>query len=165
MLLPWLSGLDFLCFRSYNNCTESVELKLEWHEPKRQKTMNERGLDFGLAREVFLKKKGRHTMTNKRATDELRAAIETLPDNDDVWTEDDLTGGRVKFIGSGHSAAIAHERKTGGRPKAKDKKILVSIRLPQSVVAQLRASGSGWQTRASELIVDGVKSGKLEPSL
>jgi len=27
--------------------------KLEWHERKRQKAMRERGLDFGMAREVF----------------------------------------------------------------------------------------------------------------
>jgi len=33
---------------------KSRELKLEWHEPKRLKTLSERGLDFSLAREVFL---------------------------------------------------------------------------------------------------------------
>jgi len=104
-------------------------------------------------------------MTNKNARDKLQTAIESLADNDDVWTKDDLASSRVKFIGLGHSAAIAHERKLCGRPKAKDKKILVSIRLPQSVVTQLRESGSGWQTRASEFIVDGVRSGKLESSL
>jgi uncharacterized protein (DUF4415 family) len=103
-------------------------------------------------------------MTKKHTEYELRAAIEALPDNDDVWSEDDLKSGRVKFIGSGHSAAVKHERNFGGRPKATDKKILVSLRLPQSIVAELRASGSGWQTRASEFIVDSVKSGKLEPT-
>jgi len=29
------------------------ELKLEWHESKRQKAMRERGLDFGMARAIF----------------------------------------------------------------------------------------------------------------
>ncbi|MDR2727816.1 MAG: BrnT family toxin [Chitinispirillales bacterium] len=29
------------------------ELKLEWHESKRQKAMRERGLDFGMAQAIF----------------------------------------------------------------------------------------------------------------
>ena len=29
------------------------ELKLEWHEPKRQSTLHSRSLDFAMAREVF----------------------------------------------------------------------------------------------------------------
>ena len=29
------------------------ELKLEWHEPKRQSTLRTRNLDFAMAREVF----------------------------------------------------------------------------------------------------------------
>jgi len=104
-------------------------------------------------------------MNENHEKDRLQEAIEALPDNDDVWTEDDLATGRVEFLGSGQSTVTAHERNLGGRPKAEDRKVLVSIRLPQSVVSQLRASGFGWQTRVGELIADGLKSGKLESRL
>lgn len=38
----------------------------------------------------------------------------------------------------------------GGRPRAKDPRMLVSIRLPQSVLAAWKATGPGWQTRMAE---------------
>lgn len=46
-------SLDFLGFCRYNNLMEVKELKFEWHESKRQKTMRDRGLDFGMAQAIF----------------------------------------------------------------------------------------------------------------
>jgi len=40
----------------------------------------------------------------------------------------------------------------GGRPHATDPRKLVSIRLPESVIARWKASGSGWQTRAAAVL-------------
>jgi uncharacterized protein (DUF4415 family) len=38
----------------------------------------------------------------------------------------------------------------GGRPRATDPKRLVTIRLPESVLARWKATGQGWQTRMAE---------------
>jgi len=38
----------------------------------------------------------------------------------------------------------------GGRPRAKDPRRLVSIRLPESVLARWKATGPGWQTRMAQ---------------
>jgi uncharacterized protein (DUF4415 family) len=38
----------------------------------------------------------------------------------------------------------------GGRPRADNPKKLISIRLPEDVIAEWRATGSGWQTRIAE---------------
>ncbi|WP_238945816.1 BrnA antitoxin family protein [Vandammella animalimorsus] len=44
----------------------------------------------------------------------------------------------------------------GGRPRAQDPRTLVSIRLPESVLAKWRASGPGWQTRMADLLAKAV---------
>jgi hypothetical protein len=51
---------------------ESAELKLEWHEPKRQKTLNDRGLDFNLAREVFLDPNVKEYVDDRKDYGEIR---------------------------------------------------------------------------------------------
>ncbi|MCL2609900.1 MAG: BrnT family toxin [Treponema sp.] len=51
---------------------ETSELKLEWHEPKRLKTMAERGLDFGLAREVLLDPEVKEYVDNRKDYGEIR---------------------------------------------------------------------------------------------
>jgi uncharacterized protein (DUF4415 family) len=38
----------------------------------------------------------------------------------------------------------------GGRPHATDPRKLVSIRLPESVLARWKATGAGWQTRMAD---------------
>lgn len=38
----------------------------------------------------------------------------------------------------------------GGRPRAENPKKLISIRLPESVIAKWRATGPGWQTRMAD---------------
>ncbi len=38
----------------------------------------------------------------------------------------------------------------GGRPRADNPKKLISIRLPQDVIAKWRSTGPGWQTRMAE---------------
>jgi uncharacterized protein (DUF4415 family) len=38
----------------------------------------------------------------------------------------------------------------GGRPRSDNPKKLISIRLPEDVIAKWRATGPGWQTRMAE---------------
>lgn len=38
----------------------------------------------------------------------------------------------------------------GGRPLSKNPRKLISIRLPEDVIARWKATGAGWQTRMAE---------------
>jgi uncharacterized protein (DUF4415 family) len=40
----------------------------------------------------------------------------------------------------------------GGRPRVDHPRKLISIRLPEDVIARWRASGPGWQTRMAKVI-------------
>ncbi len=40
--------------------------------------------------------------------------------------------------------------KKGGRPRSVNPKKLISLRLPQDVIARWKATGPGWQTRMAE---------------
>jgi uncharacterized protein (DUF4415 family) len=40
--------------------------------------------------------------------------------------------------------------KKGGRPRLASPKKLISLRLPQDVIAKWKATGPGWQTRMAE---------------
>jgi len=47
------------------------------------------------------------------------------------------------------------------RSKAEDPKVSISIRIPLSKAAGLRATGPGWQTRISEFVINGYDRGEL----
>ena len=44
----------------------------------------------------------------------------------------------------------------GGRPRSPDPRRLITLRLPESVIARWRATGRGWQTRMAERLSRGV---------
>ncbi|MFN3526563.1 MAG: BrnA antitoxin family protein [Paracoccus sp. (in: a-proteobacteria)] len=48
----------------------------------------------------------------------------------------------------------AMRKNAGGRPKAENPKVAVSLRLDQDVVARFKASGPGWQTRMNSALRD-----------
>ena len=50
--------------------------------------------------------------------------------------------------------ALAEEmrKNVGGRPKAENPKVAVSLRLDPDVVARFKAQGPGWQTRMNEAL-------------
>ena len=48
-----------------------------------------------------------------------------------------------------------------GRPRIEDKKVHVSIRLPESIVTAFRTEAA-YTTKLSEYIMDGINSGKLK---
>ena len=58
-------------------------------------------------------------------------------------------------------AAFKEHINRNGRPKAKDPKVSVSIRIPLSAANNLRATGSGWQTRMSDYLLKGINKGEL----
>lgn len=43
-------------------------------------------------------------------------------------------------------------KNVGGRPRSANPKVPVSIRLDQEVVARLKATGPGWQSRVNEML-------------
>ena len=42
----------------------------------------------------------------------------------------------------------------GGRPKSSNSRKLISLRLPEDVISQWRATGPGWQTRMAERLMN-----------
>jgi uncharacterized protein (DUF4415 family) len=48
-----------------------------------------------------------------------------------------------------------------GRPKLETPKVEVKIRLDANIVAQLRGSGPGWQTRVNALLSKLVANGQI----
>lgn len=48
-------------------------------------------------------------------------------------------------------------RRGRGRPKSGSPKELVSLRLDRELLAKLRASGPGWQTRVNEMLRKALK--------
>lgn len=57
-------------------------------------------------------------------------------------------------------AFMARARKPG-RPKAETPKVPVKLRFDAGIVAHLRASGRGWQTRVNEMLAEAIKAGRL----
>ena len=57
-------------------------------------------------------------------------------------------------------AAMAATRKKRGRPAGSGSKEQVTIRFDHDVLAALRATGSGWQTRVNEAMREWVKTHK-----
>jgi uncharacterized protein (DUF4415 family) len=45
-----------------------------------------------------------------------------------------------------------------GRPKSEHKRLLVSVRYSQEVVAFFKATGDGWQTRVDSALQDWLKT-------
>lgn len=52
-------------------------------------------------------------------------------------------------------------RPARGRPVLAHKKMMLSMRVEPAVLAKLRASGDGWQTRAAAVLKEAVETGRL----
>ncbi len=91
------------------------------------------------------------------------AGYETDPDFDESpeWTEEDWALARPASEVHGPEFAALLVRKRGRPALAPDaRKEKVNIRLSPDVLAALRATGTGWQTRADELLRKGLRVGK-----
>jgi uncharacterized protein (DUF4415 family) len=80
--------------------------------------------------------------------------VKTVQDNVDhdnpEWSVADFK--RAQGPASLSPLELAAFPKTRGRPKTGIAKRLVSIRLEQSVIDALRATGPGWQKRANDIL-------------
>jgi len=108
---------------------------------------------------TMIKKKS-DEIRNEWTPEKLRALAETAPSFPDETTDEDMATGRVRRIGRGF-AAFKECTNRNSRPKVEDKRVAVSIRLPNSDVEKLRALGKGWQTRVGEYLINGIRNGKI----
>ena len=90
-------------------------------------------------------------MTRKRLTeDEIQRMIASDPDAPEI-TDEQLA--QAKPFGEAFPALANTMRKNArGRPKSKNPKVPVSLRLDQEIVAHFKASGPGWQTRMNNAL-------------
>ncbi|MDR0443590.1 MAG: BrnA antitoxin family protein [Treponema sp.] len=92
---------------------------------------------------------------------DVEAAIEAA-ESAPEYTLEELGFKPGKPIARGFAAFKEYINREG-RPKAKDPKVSISFRIPQSMAVGLRATGPGWQTRVSDFVVKGINSGELVP--
>ena len=83
---------------------------------------------------------------------EINRGIALDPDNP-VWTNEDWANARPMREVMPH--LVQAWRRSRGKQKTPTK-VLVSLRLDSDLVATLRASGRGWQSRANELLKKAV---------
>ena len=93
-------------------------------------------------------------MTAKRMNDAEEARIQRMiasdPDAPEA-TDEQLAQARP-FAEAFPALADAMRKNMGGRPKAKNPKVAVSIRLDRDVVDRFKATGPGWQTRMNDAL-------------
>ncbi|GHU71087.1 hypothetical protein FACS189450_06540 [Spirochaetia bacterium] len=93
-------------------------------------------------------------------TAKIKAMLESAPEFDDDITDDDVASGRIRPVGRGFAAFKEHINRNG-RPTVADKTVSVSIRLPKSIVDDLRTE-KNFTRKISDYIVNGIKDGKLK---
>lgn len=79
----------------------------------------------------------------------IQQGIAADPDNPE-WTEADFAAAKPAAAVLGHETVQALARRRG--PQKTPVKQAVSLRLDAEVVAALRASGPGWQSRANAVL-------------
>ena len=90
-------------------------------------------------------------MTGKHLTeDQIQRMIASDPDAPEA-TDEQLAQAKP-FTEAFPSLAEAMRKNVGGRPKAGNPKVAVSLRLDQDIVARFKASGPGWQTRMNDAL-------------
>lgn len=94
-----------------------------------------------------MKRKFERNSAEEEAT--IQRGISADPDNPE-WTEADFAAARPAAAVLGQDVVNALTRRRG-RQKAPVKEA-VSLRLDAEVVAVLRASGPGWQSRANAML-------------
>ena len=92
-------------------------------------------------------------MTNTRKDYEpgrgySRSDWEEVSDNPEL-TEDELKAARAF---SEALPALANKMRKGGRPKKRNAKQAISIRLDPDVIEKFKSTGEGWQTRMNDIL-------------
>jgi uncharacterized protein (DUF4415 family) len=65
------------------------------------------------------------------------------PDDASEWTNADFVGAEVR-------RGDVVVKRSAGRPKGSGTKELISLRLDRDLIATLKATGAGWQTRVNQ---------------
>lgn len=92
-------------------------------------------------------------MTKKHLTEEQIQRMIASDPNAPEATNEQLAQAKP-FSEAFPALADAMRKNVGGRPKADNPKVAVSLRLDQDVVARFKASGPGWQTRMNSALRD-----------
>lgn len=74
-----------------------------------------------------------------------------------TWTDPDDAPALTESFFKTADVYVGTERKARGRPKAAVTKEPVKLRLDADVLAALRASGEGWQTRVNQTLRASLK--------
>lgn len=77
------------------------------------------------------------------------------PDEAPVWSASDFASADHRIGTAKVSATTARDamaKRLRGRPKSAQTKVAVKLRLDPDVVAALRATGDGWQTRVNDAL-------------
>lgn len=94
-------------------------------------------------------------MTRNRLTEEqIQRMIASDPDASEA-TDEQLSSARP-FDEAFPALADAMRKNVGGRPKAQNPKVAVSLRLDQEVIERFKSGGPGWQTRMNNALRDAV---------
>jgi uncharacterized protein (DUF4415 family) len=80
----------------------------------------------------------------------IQEMIASDPDAPEVT--DELMTAAKTFSKAFPALAGEMRKNVGGRPRSANPKVPVSIRLDQEVVAKLKATGPGWQSRVNEVL-------------
>jgi uncharacterized protein (DUF4415 family) len=86
----------------------------------------------------------------------IRAMLDVAPE----FTEEEIGVKSGEFVARGFTAFKEYlSQKESLKPQ--EPKVSISVRIPQSYAAGLRATGRGWQTRMSEYMVKGIQRGEF----
>ncbi|MFM8509421.1 MAG: BrnA antitoxin family protein [Betaproteobacteria bacterium] len=86
------------------------------------------------------------------------------PDDAPELTEADMSRATFHLGGAEVSRDAFREdirKRPPGRPPLEVKRPMMSMRVDVEVLAHLRSTGRGWQTRVNALLREAMKSGKL----
>lgn len=90
-------------------------------------------------------------MSRKHLTeDQIQRMIASDPEAPEA-TDEQLAQSRP-FSEAFPALADAMRRNMGGRPKAENSKVAVSLRLDKDVVTRFKETGPGWQTRMNRAL-------------
>lgn len=90
-------------------------------------------------------------MTKKPLSEaRIQAMIASDPDAPEV-TDAQIAQAKP-FVEAFPALSERMRKNVGGRPKAENPKVAVSLRLDPEVVARFKAKGPGWQTRINEAL-------------
>jgi uncharacterized protein (DUF4415 family) len=90
-------------------------------------------------------------MTKKPLSEaKIQAMIASDPDAPEV-TDAQIAQAKP-FVEAFPALSERMRKNVGGRPKAENPKVAVSLRLDPEVVARFKAKGPGWQTRINEAL-------------